>query len=152
MNMRFTAELQSANEAGRWVPVPEKVAAAFDSRRQAVRGVVNGVAFRSRLAVYGGQSYLGFTAALRTEAGISLGDILDIELEPDTEPRVVELPDVLVAAFEVDPVAAAAFKALAYTHRKEYVGWIAEAKRDETRQRRVAKAIEMLSSGTKTPR
>jgi hypothetical protein len=152
MNMRFSAQLQSANEAGRWVQVPESVAAAFDSRRPAVRGVVNGVAFRSRLAVYGGQSYLGFTAALRTEAGISLGDILDIEIEADTEPRVVELPDALVAALETDPVAAAAFEALAYTHRKEYASWIAEAKLNETRQRRAAKAIEMLTSGTKTPR
>jgi hypothetical protein len=150
--MRFTAELQSENEAGRWVLVPDKVAAAFDSRRPAVRGVVNGVAFRSRLAVYGGQSYLGFTAALRTQAGISLGDILDIELEADTEPQVVELPDALIAALSTNPVAAAAFEALAYTHRKEYASWIADAKRDETRQRRVAKAIEMLTSGTRTPR
>jgi hypothetical protein len=150
--MRFKAELQSANEAGRWVLVPDEVAAGFDSKRPAIRGTVNGVAFRSRLAVYGGQSYLGFTAAVRSAARISLGDLLDISLEADDEPRTVDVPLALSAALDASSAARAAFDALAFTHRKEYATWIAEAKQDETRARRVVKAIEMLTAGTKTPR
>jgi hypothetical protein len=150
--MRFKAELQSANESGRWVLVPESVASSFGSKRPAVRVTVNGVEFRSRLSVYGGKSYLGFTAAVRKAAGISLGDVLDISLEVDDEPRVVEVPDALAVALEGNPDAASVFSSLAFTHRKEYATWISEAKREETRERRVAKAIEMLNSGTKTPR
>jgi hypothetical protein len=150
--MRFKAELQSANEAGRWVQVPESVASSFSSKRPPVRATVNGVSFRSRLSVYGGKSYLGFTAAVRKAAGISLGDVLDISVEVDDEPREVELPSALTVALEANPDAAAVFSGLAFTHRKEYETWIAEAKRDETRERRVVKAIEMLTAGTKTPR
>jgi len=150
--MRFNAELQSANEARRWVLVPESVASSFSSKRPPVRATVNGVEFRSRLSVYGGKSYLGFTAAVRKAAGISLGDVLYISLEVDDEPREVEMPSALTLALEANPDAAASFSRLAFTHRKEYATWIAEAKRDETRERRVAKAIEMLTAGTKTPR
>jgi hypothetical protein len=150
--MRFSAQLQSANESGRWVLVPDEVAAGFATRRPAVRGTVNGVPFRSRLAVYGGRSYLGFTAPIRSEAGIELGDVLDIWMEPDEEPREVDIPAELQSALDSSPPASAAFESLAFTHRKEYATWIAEAKRDETRQRRASKAIEMLVAGASTPR
>ena len=142
--MRFKAELQSANEAGRWVLVPESVASSFSSKRPPVRATVNGVEFRSRLSVYGGKSYLGFTAAVRKAAGISLGDVLDISLEVDDEPREVEMPSALTVALEANPEAAAVFSRLAFTHRKEYARWIAEAKRDDTRQRRVTQALDMI--------
>jgi uncharacterized protein YdeI (YjbR/CyaY-like superfamily) len=88
----------------------------------------------------------------RKEAGIELGDLLQIELEADDEPRLVELPVELQAALAASPTARAAFESLAFTHRKEYAGWIDEAKRDETRQRRAARAVELLTSGTKTPK
>ena len=72
-------------------------------------------------------------------------------MEPDTQPRVVEIPDDLGTAFEGAPNAAARFATLSYTHRREYVRWITEAKRQATRDTRVAKTIEMLRQGVRTP-
>ena len=148
----FRTELQSANGAGRWSLVPEVVANSFVSKRPAVRGTVNSVPFRSRLAVYSGKSYLGFTAAIRSQAQISLGDMLQIELESDDAPREIELPSELKAVLTINPMAKAAFEKLSFTCRKEYVVWISSAKREETRERRVKEALTLLAVGKKTPR
>jgi hypothetical protein len=142
--MRFQAELQSANGNGRWVAVPPDIAESFPLRRAPVRGTVNGVPYRSRLAVYGGYSYLGFTAAIRKQAGIELGDLLEIDIEADPEPRVVKLPEALAAALRADPEAKAAFDKLAFSQRREYAGWVAEAKRQQTQQRRVDQVLQRL--------
>jgi hypothetical protein len=142
--MRFQAELQSANGNGRWVAVPQDIAEGFSLRRPPVRGTVNGVGYRSRLAAYGGYSYLGFTAAIRKQAGIELGDLLDIEIEQDFEPRVVTLPPALAAALHADAEAKAAFDKLAFTNRREYASWVADAKREQTRERRVAQVLQRI--------
>ena len=68
-------------------------------------------------------------------------------IELDEAPRDVDVPADLAAALAADPQAAASFEQMAFTHRKEYVRWIAEAKRAETQQRRVAQALEMIRSG-----
>jgi hypothetical protein len=102
------------------------------------------VPYRSRLAVYGGYSYLGFTAAIRKQAGIELGDLLEIEIEADPEPRVVRLPEALAAALRADAEAKAAFDKLAFTHRREYATWVAEAKRQQTQQRRVDQVLQRI--------
>jgi hypothetical protein len=150
--MRFKAELASASGGGRALEVPAEIAASFPSRRPAVRGTVNGVEFRSRLAVYGGRSYLGLNAQVRRAAGISLGDLVDVLLEADEESPTVEIPPELTAALTASAAAKAAYDRLAFTHRKEYAAWIAEAKRPETRERRTSKSIDMLTGGIKTPR
>jgi hypothetical protein len=150
--MKFTGELRTASGAGRWVEVPTEVASSFASLRAAVRGTINGVEFRSRLAVYGGRSYLGLTAPVRRAAGIDVGDRIDVSLEADEELRVVAVPAEFTAALAASPAAKAAYDRLSFTHRKEYAGWIGEAKRPETRERRTNKAIDLLTSGIKTPR
>jgi hypothetical protein len=116
-----------------------------------VAGTANGVPFRSRLAVYGGLTYLGLTKELREAAGIGLGDPVEVELARDDAPREVDLPPALAAALAAAPDARAAFDGLAFTHRKEYAVWIASAKREETRAARVEKAVAMLRAGTKHP-
>lgn len=142
--MRFQAELQSANGNGRWVAIPADLVAGFEAKREPVRGTVNGVPYRSRLAVYGGYSYLGFTAAIRKQAGIELGDLLDIEIESDPEPRTVTLPPALASALGADAEAQAAFDKLAFTHRREYANWVGEAKRQPTQERRVAQILQRI--------
>jgi hypothetical protein len=143
-DVRFQAELQSANGNGRWVAVPPEIADSFTTRRAPVRGTVNGVPYRSRLAVYGGYSYLGFNAAIRKQAGIELGDLLEIDIEADPEPRVVKLPEALAAALHADAEAKAAFDKLAFTHRREYATWVAEAKRQQTQERRVVQVLQRI--------
>jgi uncharacterized protein YdeI (YjbR/CyaY-like superfamily) len=116
-----------------------------------VTGTANGVPFRSRLAVYGGITYLGLTKELRDAAGIDRGDAVGVELTRDEAPREVDVPPALAAALADAPDAQRVFDGLAFTHRKEYAVWIASAKRDETRAARVEKAVAMLRAGTKHP-
>lgn len=124
--------------------VPADIADGFASKREPVRGTVNGVPYRSRLAVYGGYSYLGFTAAIRRQAGIELGDLLDVEIDADPEPRSLSIPPALAEALGQDAEARAAFDRLALSHRREYASWVAEAKRSETVQRRVAQVLQRI--------
>jgi hypothetical protein len=142
----FTATLED-----RYLVVPLDARALWGEARPPVAGTVNGVPFRSRLMVYGGQTVLGLTNAFRAQARISPGDEVEVVIDRDDAPREVEVPDELRSALDGDETARAAFDALAFTHRREYASWIAEAKREETRLRRAAKALEMLREGTKTP-
>ncbi len=146
MAERFTATLED-----RYVVVPLDVKALWGEARPPVAGTVNGVPFRSRLAVYGGQSILGLTNDFRRQAGIAEGDQVEVVIDRDDAPRVVEIPPALQAALAADPQARAVFDGLSFTHRREYAQWIAEAKREATRATRVLRAIEMLREGVKTP-
>ena len=101
--------------------------------------------------VYGGETMLGLTNAFRAEAKIAAGDEVEVVIERDDAPREVEVPPALQARLDADEAARAAFEQLSFTHRREYAGWIAEAKKDETRERRAGKAIEMLREGVRTP-
>jgi hypothetical protein len=145
---RFTATLEGRG-AGALVEVPLDVRALFGQARPPVRATVNGHTFRSTVAVYGGKYYLGLNREVRAAAAVEIGDVLTIDLERDDEERTVELPDDLEAA--LDPTTRATFDGLSFTHRREYVRWVEEAKREQTRERRVAKAVEMLRDGVKTP-
>jgi uncharacterized protein YdeI (YjbR/CyaY-like superfamily) len=78
-----------------------------------------------------------------------VGDRFDVTVAPDHEPRTVEVPGDLAAALAGDAEAAAAFDRLSFTHRREYVTWIEEAKRTETRSRRVAGTLERLRDGAR---
>jgi hypothetical protein len=134
---------------GALVEIPLDVPAVFGGKRVPVRGTINGYPFRTTVATYGGRYYLGFRREIREGAGIDAGDPVVVQLERDEEPRTVEVPDDLAAALGTET--RASFDRLSYTHRKEYVRWIEEAKRTETRQRRVAKAVALLRAGIKTP-
>ena len=128
--------------------MPFDAKAEYGSARAPVRCTINGVAYRSRLSVYGGTTYLGLRREVRDAPGVSLGDEVQVTMELDDEPREVEVPPALAAALAGDD---RAYERLSFSHRKEYAQWIAEAKRPETRERRVRKAIEMLNGGIKHP-
>lgn len=145
MTERFSATLAEAGRGGgRWIEVPFDGHEAFGQARPPVRGTVNGAAFRSRLSVYGGKTYLGLRRELREAAGIEVGDRVDVVLELDDAPREAELPAALADALAGDEKARTVFEGLAFTHRREYAEWIAEAKREQTRERRVATALDQL--------
>jgi hypothetical protein len=147
---RFRAVLRKGDGGGHLLEVPLDVREVFGEARPPVRGTVNGTPFRTRVAVYGGKSYLGFNREIRDEAGVGDGDEVEIELERDDALREVEVPTAFAEALEQGGVRDD-FEALSFTHRKEYVRWIEEAKRDETRERCLAKAVEMLHDGVKSP-
>jgi bifunctional DNA-binding transcriptional regulator/antitoxin component of YhaV-PrlF toxin-antitoxin module len=148
---RFEANLPEGDDARPVVEVPFDVKERFGRARAPVLARVNGVELRTTVTVYGGRYYLGFRKEIRERAGIGPGDRVTVELEPDDEPREVEPPPELARALAGDREARRAFDGLSYTHRREYVEWIAGAKREETRERRLARALTMLREGVKHP-
>ncbi len=147
---RFSADLRSAGDSGgAGFDVPLAAAAALsDEKRPPVTVTIGGHTFRTRLAVYGGQPMVGVSKANRAAAGVDIGDRFDVILALDEEPRVIEVPEDLAAALAGDAEAAAAFERLSFSHRREYVTWIGEAKRPDTRARRVAGTLDRLRGGT----
>lgn len=117
------------------------------AKRFPVVATVNGHTWRTSVARMGGEFLVGLNREVRTAAGAEAGDEVDVTLELDTAPREVELPEDLAAALASDPAAKAAFEGMSFTHRKEYARWITEAKREETRSRRVEQALERLREG-----
>jgi hypothetical protein len=148
---RFTAILGGEDGERPLVVLPFDPKERFGKARAPVRGTVNGAEFRTTVAVYSGVPLIGFNAQIRQRAGIAIGDEVTVELELDDEPRTVDVPPSLRQALEEHAPAKAAFERLSYTHRKEYAEWIAEAKRDETRERRTSRAIQMLEAGERHP-
>ena len=144
----FTATLESRGPAAAFVLDEDQVATVGEgAKRFAVLATVNGYSWRTSVARMGGESLLGLSRAVREAAGVAIGGTVDVVVELDQAPREVEVPELLATALAADPVASAAFDQLAFTHRKEFARWVAEAKRDETRQRRVEQAVEMIRTG-----
>jgi len=144
----FTATIQNAGGGGAFVEVPFDVEAAFGSKRPKVKAMIEGVPYRGILTRMGGDHHLLIILkGIREKIGKTFGDEVRITVEPDTEPRVIEVPAELKKAFKTEKEAKAFFEKLSYTHQREYVMWINEAKREETRQNRIVKTIGMLKKG-----
>lgn len=113
-----------------------------------IKGTIDGIPIRSALApMLGKERYIMVVnKELRDKIHKTAGDTVVVELELDTEPRVVELPDDFRLELERNPIARQKFEKLSYSHQKEYVDWINEAKKSETRQKRIAKTLEKLSA------
>jgi bacteriocin resistance YdeI/OmpD-like protein/uncharacterized protein DUF1905 len=147
-SVRLIATLVPRGPAAAIVLDGEQVAAVGEgAKRFPVVATVNGYTWRTTVTRMRGEFLLGLNRVVRQGAGVEAGDTVEVKLELDTAPREIELPEALAGALAQDSEARAAFDRLAYTHRKEYARWIDEAKRDETRQRRVAQALEMLRQG-----
>lgn len=117
-----------------------------------VKVTYDGIPYRGSLAKMGHHChFLLVRKDIRKQLGKNPGDSVRVTVQRDAEERVVELPAELAGLFEENPVAKAHYDKLSYTHRKEYVQWINEAKRPETRQNRLAKTIEMLLNHKKHP-
>ncbi len=146
--IRFRARLQPRGPAAAVVLDDAQVAAVGEgAKRFPVAATVNGYTWRTSVARMGGEFLLGLNREVRAGAGVQAGDDVDVTIELDVAPREVEIPEALAAAMAADPHARASFESMAPTHRKEYARWIAEAKREETRQRRVHQALEMIRAG-----
>lgn len=112
----------------------------------------DGVEYRGSLAKMGHHCHMvGVTQAIRKKIGKRPGDMVHVVLQRDDQPRVVDIPAEFKEVLSANPDIAAFFDTLSYTHRKEYARWIAEAKKEETRQRRLNKAVEMLRNKMKHP-
>jgi Domain of unknown function (DUF1905)/Bacteriocin-protection, YdeI or OmpD-Associated len=150
---RFKAEIQTGNGGGAYVVFPYDVEKEFGSKgRVAVKATFNGVPYAGSLDKCGqGQHMLGLLKAIRKQIGRGRGDTVEVVVWKDEAERTVAVPapfEELMRKERLLPF----FEQLSYTHRKEYCRWITEAKKEETRTKRLAKAVEMLRSGVRTPR
>jgi hypothetical protein len=126
------------------VVLPADVATAIGGRaRIPVAGTINGVPFRgSTMPMGDGRHCVGFRKDTRAQAGgVETGDAVTIEIARDDAPRTVDVPADLADALDADPAVRAAFDAMSYTHRKEWVVAVTDAKRPQTRERRIAQAV-----------
>jgi hypothetical protein len=143
---RFRAELEAARAGGHLVLIPMEIATALGgSRQMRVVGSVNGVPYQSSTMPYGGRGlFMGVHKTTCDAAGVDLGDILDVVVARDERPRVLEIPPELDAAFRTEPALRERFEGLSFTRRKEMALPIGEAKRRETRDARLEKALAEL--------
>jgi len=142
--MKFRAKVIPSGNATA-VEVPIDVLEALGSgARPLIAVTVNGHTWRSRVALMRGQCLVGISAANRAASGIGEGDIVEVSLKLDTEPRVVRAPPDLAKALKDDPEARAAFDGLPYGLKRKHVAAIEEAKTSEVRQRRIAKLVTVM--------
>jgi hypothetical protein len=147
-SLTFTATLQSRGPAAAVVLDDAQVEAIGEgAKRFPVVATVNGYTWRTSVVRMGGEFMIGLNREVREGAGVAAGDVVEVSAALDEQPREVEVPEALATALAAEPELEARFAGLAFTHRKEYARWIAEAKRPETRDRRVAQALEMIREG-----
>jgi hypothetical protein len=141
---RFTVELQRVGVTATMFRVPLDLKEAFGRARPPVRVTIRGHTWRTTPGVYDDVGYIVVNRSVKRATGVDAGDRVRVEMELDTEPRTVRVPADLREALAGDHSAKAAFSKLSYTHRREYVDWIQEAKRPETRARRIARTVERV--------
>ena len=145
--MRFHATIALNGKTATGIEVPTDVVAALgQGKRPKVTVTINGYSYRSSVGVMGGVSLLPVSADVRAKAGVAAGDQVDVDVEPDTAPRAVEVPADFASVLDRAPAAREAFGKLSYSGQQRYVLGIEAAKTDATRQRRVEKAVAELSS------
>ena len=145
--LTLRATVEPMGPAGAFVLSDEQVAELGGGKRAAVVVRVGHRSARLRLAVMGGCNLIGLSKANRQLLGVEIGDEVTVEIALDEAPREVVMPDDLATALAAQPGLASTFEDLAFTHRKEFVAWINEAKTAGTRERRVTGTLEMLAEG-----
>ncbi len=144
-SITFRAVIEKAEGGGAYVTVPFDVEEVFGKKRVKVKAIIEGIPYQGSLVRMGGPCHiLGVLKEIREKSGKSFGDEIEVTVEEDTEPREVTIPPDVAQALETNPEADAFFKQLSYSHQREYVQWIEEAKRDTTRQKRIEDMVEML--------
>lgn len=146
--MRFRTTVLSTGKTAAGIVVPADVMDALAAgKKPAVRVTINGHTYRSTVATIEGRPMVGVSAENRAAAGVAGGDDVEVEVELDTAPRTVEVPEDFVAALAPYPDARGFYDRLNYSERRWFVLGIEDAKTPETRARRVEKAVERLRSG-----
>ena len=149
--MRYRTTVATSGRTATGLPVPDDVLAALGGgRRPAVAVTVGATTYRTTVGSMGGRAMLPLSAENRAAAGVAGGDEVEVDVVLDTAPREVELPEDLAAAVAADPAAQTTLEGLAPSQRKEWVRWVTEAKREQTRTDRVARAVEALREGRRT--
>ena len=145
---KFQTTVLAAGKTATGIEVPANVIEGFgSSKKPAVKVTINGYGYRSTVAVMAGKFMLPVSAEHRVGAKIAAGDEVNVTLELDIAPRVLEVPQDFWDALEVDAAAKTFFEGLSYSNKRRFVLSIDQAKSAETRARRIAKSVEALRAG-----
>ena len=148
----FEAEIRAGRGGGAYVVFPYDTEKEFGTKgRVPVSTTIDGVPDSGGLFTMGTPYHmLGVPKAIRQRIGKGPGDVVTVVLRKDEAPREVDVAPAFKALMKKAGVLPF-FENLSFTHRREYCRWITEAKKDETRTRRLEKALEMLKKGVQTP-
>ncbi|HEX6183088.1 MAG TPA: YdeI/OmpD-associated family protein [Pyrinomonadaceae bacterium] len=150
---RFRALVERGEGSVCAITINFDVEKTFGARgRVPVRGTLNGAPYRGSLFPMGGCHFMVVNRFLREAAGVTGGETVPVQMERDDEPRVIAPPADLARALKTNREAQATWDKLSYTHRREHVEHIEDAKKPETRQRRIEKSVAALAAGRKEPR
>lgn len=146
--MRFRTTILEEGKTATGIRIPDEIVEAMGAgKRPAVTVTINGFTYRSTVAVLGGAYMVGVSAENRAGAGVAGGDEVDVDIELDTAPREIAVPADFAAALDAQPKARATFDGLSNSNKGWHVSSVTGARTDETRQRRIAKSVEILSQG-----
>ena len=149
----FTATIQEHDGGGAFVTIPFDVEATFGSKRPKITATIDGEPYRGTLVRMGGPDHILIVLkSIRATIGKQRGDAVRVEVALDSAERVITPPADFASALKAASAARAFWRTLSYSHQREYVQWIEEAKRAETRERRIVKAVAMLGEGVKERR
>lgn len=142
--LRLTVELQKRGPAAAIVLTDAHVASLGATKTPPVRFTIGGTTVRGRIGRMGGENLVGLNKSVRAQLGVEAGDTVDVVIELDADPREIDVPSALAAALDAEPAVRSAFDALSPSRRKEHARSVADAKRDDTRDRRISAIVESL--------
>jgi hypothetical protein len=148
MRKEFKTKLngdESRKDASASFTLPFDTRDVWGRAKVPVKVTINGYTWRSTVGNRGGQQYIVVNADARRTAGVKAGDVVTIAIEPDAEKREIEIPSSLQKALGTKLTQN--LNRLSFTHKKEFIVWYSEAKKEDTRTRRVEKMKQMLSAG-----
>lgn len=142
MKKSFRAKLR---DNGTFV-VPLDVRALFGSARPAVKMTIKKKTYSTRVAVYGGKYILGIWKAVREKEGLEDGDTIAVTIASDSAPRTVKTPPALARALKKNARARKGWAKMSFTHRKEWANAIRDAKKPETKKRRIEQCVKACAA------
>jgi Bacteriocin-protection, YdeI or OmpD-Associated/Domain of unknown function (DUF1905) len=144
---RFTVELERVQKTGTMFRVPFDLEEAFGRARPPVKVTIRGHTWRTTPGVYGGVGFIVVNREVKAATGVDAPERVRVVVALDTDPRTVRVPADLRAALGADESAKKAFAKLSFSHRRDYVEWVEEAKKPETRARRIVATVERVREG-----
>jgi bifunctional DNA-binding transcriptional regulator/antitoxin component of YhaV-PrlF toxin-antitoxin module len=146
--VKFRTTIRQGEKTATGIHIPDEVIEALGAgKKPPVKMTVNGYVYRSTVATVDGNFMVGFNADHRAASGLKGGDEIEVDVEVDTQPRVVEVPADFRAALDAEPAAGATFERLSNSLKGYHVSQVTGAKTEETRQRRIEKSISVLREG-----
>lgn len=147
---KFKATIQEVEMGGMFVTVPFDVEKVYGKKRVKVMATIDGEPYQGSIVRMGSPDHiLIIRKYIREKLGKGPGDEVAITLQEDLAPRIVEIPSDFKKLLNKEKAVKSFFEKLSYTYQREYVNWIIDAKKPETRTRRMQKAIDMMKEGKK---